>query len=202
MIFFNYGDKEKEYLSKRDNVMKGLIEKYGHIEREVNPDPFSALVSSIISQQISTKAAITVEKRLLDKSGELSANKLDALTLEDIQECGLSFRKSGYIKGITGAVIEGQLDFERLKALSDEEIIKTLVSLKGVGKWTVEMMLIFSFGRENVLSFDDLGIRRGIESAYGLDEVKKEQHPYFRGLFSPYGTVASLYLWEESSNRQ
>lgn len=202
MIFFNYGDKEKKYLSNRDHVMKGLIEKYGHIEREVNPEPFSALVSSIISQQISTKAAITVEKRLVDKSGELSANKLDALTLEDIQECGLSFRKAGYIKGITGAVIEGQLDFERLKALSDEEIIKSLVSLRGVGKWTAEMMLIFSFERENVLSFDDLGIRRGIESAYGLDEVKKEQYPYFKDLFSPYGTVASLYLWEESSNRQ
>lgn len=202
MKYFNYGDKEKEYLSNRDHVMRGLIEKYGHIEREVNPDPFSALVSSVVSQQISTKAAITVERRLVEKSGGLSANKLNCLTLEDIQECGLSFRKAGYIKGIAEAVIEGQIDFESLKALSDGEIIQTLVGLKGVGKWTAEMMLIFSFGRENVLSFDDLGIRRGLESAYELAEVKKELHPYFRELFSPYGTVASLYLWKESANRQ
>lgn len=201
MEYFKYGNKEKEYLSERDIVMKALIEKHGHIDRVVNPDPFSALVGSVISQQISTKAAETVERRLVQRTGGLSANKLDALSLEEIQECGLSFRKAGYIKGIVDAAIKGVVDFNALKVLPDEEIIRSLVGLKGVGRWTAEMMLIFSFGRKDVLSFDDLGIRRGLERAYGLEEVRKEHHPHFRELFSPYGTVASLYLWEEASNQ-
>ena len=201
MEFFRYGNEEKEYLAKRDPVMKGLIEKHGHVEREVNPDPFSALVSSIISQQISTKAAETVEGRLLEKAGGLSARRLDELSIQDIQQCGLSFRKAGYIKGIAEAQMSGAVDFDSLKKLPDEEIIRSLVGLKGVGRWTAEMMLIFSFGRKDVLSFDDLGIRRGLQRAYGLEEISKDHHLRFRDLFSPYGTVASLYLWEEASNK-
>jgi 3-methyladenine DNA glycosylase/8-oxoguanine DNA glycosylase len=201
MEFFRYGNEEKEYLAKRDPVMKGLIEKHGHVEREVNPDPFSAIVGSIISQQISTKAAETVEGRLLEKAGGLSARKLDELSIQDIQQCGLSFRKAGYIKGIAEAQMSGAVDFDSLKKLPDEEIIRSLVGLKGVGRWTAEMMLIFSFGRKDVLSFDDLGIRRGLQRAYGLEEISKDHHLRFRDLFSPYGTVASLYLWEEASNK-
>jgi 3-methyladenine DNA glycosylase/8-oxoguanine DNA glycosylase len=201
MEFFRYGNEEKEYLAKRDPVMKGLIEKHGHVEREVNPDPFSAIVGSIISQQISTKAAETVEGRLLEKAGGLSARRLDELSIQDIQQCGLSFRKAGYIKGIAEAQMSGAVDFDSLKKLPDEEIIRSLVGLKGVGRWTAEMMLIFSFGRKDVLSFDDLGIRRGLQRAYGLEEISKDHHLRFRDLFSPYGTVASLYLWEEASNK-
>jgi len=201
MEYFKYGKEEKEYLAARDRVMKSLIEKHGHIEREVNSDPFSALVGSIISQQISTKAAETVEGRLVQRAGELSVNSIGGLSLEEIQECGVSFRKAGYIKGIVEAVLNGAVDFEALKELPDEEIIKSLVGLKGVGRWTAEMMLIFSFGRKDVLSFDDLGIRRGLQRAYGLEEIKKDLHPHFRELFTPYGTVASLYLWEEASNQ-
>lgn len=200
MEYFRYGDEEKKYLAARDSIMKGLIEKHGHIDREINPDPFSALVGSIISQQISTKAAETVERRLVQRAGQLSVKKLDGLSLEEIQECGLSFRKAGYIKGIVQAANDGSVDFEALKSLTDDEIVRSLVGLKGVGRWTAEMMLIFSFGRKDVLSFDDLGIRRGLMRAYGLEEISKDQHPHFRDLFSPYGTVAALYLWEEASN--
>ena len=200
MEYFRYGDEEKDYLAGRDPIMKGLIQKHGHIEREINPDPFSALVGSIISQQISTKAAETVEGRLVHRAGGLTAKNLHNLSLEEIKECGLSFRKAGYIKGITEAAISGAVSFEVLKNLSDDEVIKTLVGLKGVGRWTAEMMLIFSLARRDVLSLDDLGIRRGIQRAYGLEEVKKDQPSYFRDLFSPYGTVASFYLWEEASN--
>ncbi|MGM0395733.1 MAG: DNA-3-methyladenine glycosylase family protein [Bacillota bacterium] len=202
MEYFEYGSKEKEYLSKRDPVIRDLIEKYGHIQREINPDPFSALVGSIISQQISTKAAETVEARLLVKAGELSPDKLWRMSEEEIQECGLSFRKAGYIKGIAQAAVEGKVDFEGLREMENHEIVESLVCLKGVGKWTAEMMLIFSYQRMDVLSFDDLGIRRGLSRAYGLEEIRKEQHDRFRELFSPYGTVASLYIWEESSNKE
>ena len=198
MEYFKYGDLEKEYLSKVNPVMKGLIEKHGHIERKVNKDHFSALVSSIIGQQISTKASLTVEKRLFDKSGGLSVESLVEMSEHDIQQCGLSFRKAGYIKGIAQAAKDGSIDFYRLRELENQEIIKSLVSLKGVGKWTAEMMLIFSFERMDVINFEDLGIRRGLERAYGIEKVKKEHHEYFKELFSPYATVASFYLWEES----
>lgn len=198
MHYYKYGQKEIDYLKSRDRKLGQVIDELGFIKREVNPDVFDSLVTSIIGQQISTKAAVTVTNRLKEMVGEISAETLYNTRVEDIQECGMTMRKAGYIKGIAEAAIDDKVDFDGLHRLSDEEIVKELVKLKGVGEWTAEMMLIHTFQRPDVLSYKDLGIRRGIERLYGLEEVRKEEFEECRERYSPFGTVTSVYLWEVS----
>ncbi|MEL1135507.1 DNA-3-methyladenine glycosylase [Desulfitobacterium sp. THU1] len=194
-MIFPYGLKEIEYLKAQDPVLGQAIDQIGMIEREVTPQLFEALISSVVSQQISKKAAETVWNRLQTLLGEVNAEQIDRTELEAIQGCGMSMRKAGYIKGIAEAAQRGEVDFEKLPTLSDEEIIKLLPALPGVGVWTAEMLLIFSLCRPDVVSFKDLAIRRGMMNCYGLDELTKETFEHYRQKYSPYGSVASLYLW-------
>lgn len=196
MEMFIYGEKEKNHLRDADETMKRLIGSLGHIERAVEPDIFKALISSIISQQISTKAAETVKERLSLKAGEISAESISRMSFEELRTCGLSGRKTEYILGAARASIDGEVDFNTLYLMDDQEVINTLVSLKGVGVWTAEMMLIFSLQRPNVFSYLDLGIRRGIMRAYGLKELSKAEFELLRVKLAPYCTVASLYFWK------
>lgn len=198
MNYFVYGDKEIEYLKKKDKKLGAAIDRIGMIKREIDLDPFSALISSIVSQQISSKAAITVNSRLNDLVGEINPENLSKVNIEDIQKCGMSIRKATYIKGITEAATTKTIDFNNLQLLSDDEIIEKLTSLYGVGVWTAEMLMIFSLGRMNILSYKDLAIRRGMMSLYNLKELTKEDFEKYRKRYSPYGSVASLYLWELS----
>ena len=112
-----------------------------------------------------------------------------------IQACGMSTRKAEYIKGAAEAALSGQVDFTALHKLSDEDIIIKLSSLHGVGVWTAEMLLIFSLCRPDVVSFKDLAICRGMMNLYGLKELPREKFERYRKRYSPYGSVASLYLW-------
>lgn len=199
MNYYKYGKKEMDYLKEKDPALGREIDKIGIIKRPVNPDVFSSLISSIISQQISTKSALTVKGRLIDLIGEINPENIGEMDIEDIQKCGMSMRKASYIKGIGEAALSKAIDFHNLNKLSDEEVIKELISLKGVGEWTAEMLLIHSLERQDILSFKDLGIRRGIMRLYDLEDLSKEEFEIYRNKFSPYGTVASLYLWEISS---
>lgn len=200
MTYFKYTDKEIECLKKNDKILGEAIDRIGRINRKIEPEIFSALISSIISQQISTKAAITVKDRLIELIGEINPENLNDKSIEDIQKCGMSLRKAGYIKGVAEASINGIIDFNNLHKLSDEEVIKELIKLKGVGEWTAEMLLIHSLSRPNILSYKDLAIRRGIMKLYGLVELSKEEFEIYRNRYTPYGTVASLYLWEISKD--
>lgn len=165
------------------------------IKREINPDPFAALVQSIASQQISSKAAQTVCSRLHSLPGGLTPASIMQADLTAIQQCGMSLRKAEYIKGIAEAAVSGIINFDDLHNLSDEEIIQQLSSLRGVGVWTAEMLLIFSLQRPDVVSYGDLAIRRGMMKLYGLKDLPKEKFERYRKRYSPYGSVASLYLW-------
>ncbi|EHL06644.1 hypothetical protein SDC9_29537 [bioreactor metagenome] len=195
MVFFPYGSKEIEHLKTRDKVLGQAIERIGMIERGITPDLFEALISSVVSQQISKKAAETVWNRLQTLLGEISAEKIALADLEAIQGCGMSMRKAGYIKGVAAAAQRGEVDFQELPTLSDEEIIQSLSALPGVGVWTAEMLLIHSLCRPDVVSYRDLAIRRGMMNCYGLEELSKETFEHYRKKYSPYGSVASLYLW-------
>lgn len=200
MKYFKYANKEMDYLKERDPILGAAIDRIGFVKREVNPDIFSALISSIISQQISTKAAITVKNRLLELVGEIKPENIIKLDLEEIQKCGMSMRKADYINSIAEAVINKAVDLNNLNKLSDGEVIKELTKLKGVGEWTAEMLLIHSLQRPNVLSFKDLGIRRGLMRLYSLDHISKDEFEVYRNRYSPYNTVASIYLWKISEN--
>ena len=197
MFYFKYSDKEIDYLRKKDKKLSAVIDRIGMIKRKVNPDLFGALVESVVGQQISGKAAATVRNRLYDLS-KLDAAKLHAMTVEEIQACGVSMRKAGYIKGIAEAAVSKTVDFDMLKEMTDREIIEVLTKLKGVGVWTAEMLLIFSLMRPDVVSYGDLAIRRTMKELYGHKELTKERFLRYAKRYSPYGSVASLYLWEMS----
>lgn len=193
--FFEYGQKEIDYLKLKDKKLGAAIDQIGLIRREVIPDPFTALISSVVSQQISNKAADTVWDRLVNLLGEITPERIIQAELLAIKQCGMSVRKAEYILGIAEAAATGTVDFKTLSTLSDEEIIKKLSSLRGVGVWTAEMLLIFSLQRPDVVSYKDLAICRGMMNLYGLKEVPKEKFERYRKRYSPYGSVASLYLW-------
>jgi len=198
MHIFEYGQKETEYLKSRDKKLGAAIARIGVIKREIIPDPFIALVSSVVGQQISNKAAKTVWDRMNKLLGDITPENIVKVGISEIKGCGMSERKAGYIKGIAEAAISGKVDFNTLHTLSDQEIIKKLSSLHGVGVWTAEMLLIFSLCRPDVVSCKDLAICRGMMNLYGLKELSKEKFEKYRKRYSPYGTVASLYLWELS----
>jgi DNA-3-methyladenine glycosylase II len=165
------------------------------IQRQVIPDLFTALVNSIVSQQISAKAAVTVWDRLVGKIGEINPGSILSAGPEEIQQCGLSHRKVKYITGICEAVKTGKLDLQQLGLMTDVQVIDCLSSLNGIGKWTAEMLMIFSLERPDVVSWGDLAIQRGMMKLYGLKSLSKEQFDRYARRYSPYGSVASLYLW-------
>lgn len=195
---FLYGQKEIEHLQKRDKRLGRAIERIGHIEREVTPDLFTALITSIVSQQISAKAADTVIARLLSFLGCITPQRVASASSEAIQQCGMSMRKAQYIHSCAASVLRGDIDLESLHSLDDAAVIAHLSSLKGIGVWTAEMLLIFSMQRGDVVSWGDAAIRRGMMRLYGLPALTKAQFEACRKRYSPYGSTAALYLWELS----
>lgn len=201
MEYFPYSETEINYLKSKDLILGNEIDKIGIIKRAINTDLFSSLVESIVGQQISSAAAKTVNARLLDKARDYKAESIFALGINEIQSCGLSFRKATYIYEICEKVINKELDLESLQQLNDDDVIKELVKLKGIGKWTAEMLMIFSMKRPNILSFDDLAIHRGMRMLYQLESIDKLTFENYRQLYSPFASTASLYLWEISSGK-
>jgi len=196
-LYFEYGETELAHLRKKDKKLGAAIDRMGMIRRRINSDPFASLVESIVGQQISNKAASTVCGKLSDLCG-IDAHSLHILPLEEIQLCGMSMRKAKYIKNIADADVNKHIDFDSFPSKTDDEIIQELTAIKGVGVWTAEMILIFSLMRPNVVSYGDLAIRRGMMSLYGLKELPKEKFARYAKRYAPYGSVASLYLWEMS----
>lgn len=194
MKIFNYGQKEIEYLKSCDKTLGDYIDKVGHISREINDDLFCSLATSILGQQISNKALETVLQRLKEKA-EISPQGIYALGVDEIKACGTSYRKAQNLLSLAKKVVEGTICLESLKNESDEQVVKMLVSLDGVGVWTAQMALIFSLGRQNVLSYGDFGVKKGLCLLYGLDKIDKKTFEFFRQKFSPYCTIASFYLW-------
>ncbi len=193
---FRYGQTEIDHLTRRDRKLGAAIEAIGAIRREIRPDAFSALVMSIAGQQISNKAARAIRGRLHSLfGGDITPERIAETGLPEMRDCGLSARKAEYIKGIADASLRGEIDFSRLKEMADAEIIDALSSLRGIGVWTAEMLLLFSLCRPDVVSWGDQAIRRGMMNLYGLKNLSREQFERYRKRYSPYGSVASLYLW-------
>lgn len=194
--YFQYGTQEIEYLKRADKQLAVVIDDVGIIQRAIIPDLFTALVHSIVSQQISNKARNTVWNRIITQLQEITPAGIDALSLDELQQFGISFRKAGYIKSAAEKVLVGSLDIEALDTMSDDEVIATLTKLDGVGRWTAEMLMLFSMQRPNVFSYGDLAIKRGIEKVYNLPAVDRAIFNMLWERYSPYASVASLYLWE------
>lgn len=193
--YFVYGTTEVDYLTSRDRKLGAAIERIGPIQRAVNPNLYSALVNSIVGQQISTKAQATIWQRMQDRFKPFEPETLGVLPVEELQSCGISTRKATYIKEMTEAVLARQLDLEALQTMSDKEVCTELTKLRGIGIWTAEMLLTFSLQRPDIVSYGDLAILRGMRMLYRHRQITPQLFNKYRKRYSPYGTVASLYLW-------
>lgn len=193
--YFEYGEKEKQWLRTRDPVLSAAMDEIGHVHREVQPDLFKALINSIVGQQISTKAHVTIWNRMQERFAPITPENFENLRAEDIQTCGISMRKALYIKSIADAVSGGVLDLTLLPAMTDAEISASLVQLKGIGLWTAEMLMIFSMQRPDILSWDDLAIQRGLRMLYRHRAITPKLFAKYKKRYSPHASVASLYLW-------
>ncbi len=186
------------YLSGIDPVMAEAIRRVGPCTLTPNPDIFEALVDAIISQQISVKAADTMVARVRKvlPDGLITPGALIALDHDDLRALGLTTPKSRYIRNLTEQVVSGELDLEQLSQLDDEMVINKLTALKGIGRWTAEMILIFSLARPDVLPIDDLGFLEGVREAYSLPARPTSKEMRSRGeLWRPFRTFATWYMW-------
>lgn len=193
--YFRYGEKETEYLKQRDPVLGRAIDQIGHIYRPVIPDMFQALLNSIIGQQISTKAQETIWKRMLEQFSPVTPEHIGGISAGELQTCGISMRKAEYIKLIAETVLDGSLDLSELHKLTDDEVCSRLSRIKGIGVWTAQMLMTFSMERMDIISWDDLAIHRGLRMLYHHRKITPQLFAKYKRRYSPYATVASLYLW-------
>lgn len=194
-----YADAEK-HLTKACPNLKTLIKAVGPCTLSPNPDAFGTLARSIISQQISTKAAASITQRvvtLCGKKGLRPQPLLDA-TDEAIRACGISAGKLLSLRSLANYFAERPTLSRQLKKQTDEEVIETLLPIRGVGVWTAQMFLIFSLGRLDVLPVGDLGFRAGVQELYGLPELPTPQELTTRATaWQPYRSIATWYMWRQ-----
>ncbi len=191
-------DTATTYLSSADPIMADVIALVGPCTLVPNPNIFEALVDAIISQQISVKAADAILARLRTTlpDGLITPEALLLLEHDALRVAGLSTPKARYVRDLTERVASGQLNLERLSELDDEAVINELIVVKGIGRWTAEMMLIFSLGRPDVLPVDDLGFVEGVRQAYALEARPTGKEMLERGeAWRPYRTFATWYMW-------
>ena len=198
-------DKATKHLSKNDPVLSVLIGQFPAPEFKKHTNYYYALASSIISQQLSVKAASTIEGRFKDlfDGGFPSPEQILEKDIEELRAVGLSRPKAGYIQDLALKIIDGTVSFETINTLSNEEIIAELTKVKGIGVWTVHMFLIFCMGRLDVLPTGDLGIRNGVKKLYGLGELVEPKDVEIiaeKNNWRPYESVASWYIWQSLNN--
>lgn len=194
-------------LTKRDPILGSVIEKAGLPTISPHKNYYQELVESIVSQQLSVKAAATILKRFVSlfPDGDFpTPEQILQKDIEELRSVGLSRQKGSYIQDLALKVIDGSVQFSHLDILSNEDVIKELTQIKGVGVWTVHMFLMFCMGRLDVLPIGDLGIKNGIQKLYNLDHaptpdeitVIANEHNWH-----PYETVASWYVWHSLDNK-
>jgi DNA-3-methyladenine glycosylase II len=197
--------RARRVLMRRDPVLAPIVRKYKHRTFLDTPslDPFSALVRTITSQQLSTKAAATIHRRILDlmPGGVATPEAIEKTADEALRSAGLSRQKIAYVRDLAKHASNGELPLHSLNALGDEDVITAITKVKGLGRWSAEMFLMFRLHRADVLPVDDLGIVVAVQRLYGLrkrpkaDRLRKIAEPW-----RPYRTVACWYLWRSLEN--
>lgn len=194
-LYFQYGEQELAYLKSKDKKLAAVIERVGPIKRAVDGDLFSSVLHHIIGQQISTKAQQTIWTKLTAELELITPDTILACGRDRLQAFGTTWKKADYILDFAQKVQSGKFGIEALNGMTDAEAIAALCSLKGIGVWTAEMILLFCLQRPDVLSYDDLAIRRGLRMLYRHKALDRERFERYRRRYSPCGSVASLYLW-------
>jgi len=186
------------HLRKADPVIHGVVKAVGRCTLKPQRDRFGMLVRSIISQQISTAAARSIRGRLEARiaPSKISPEVLAGLTFDELRSVGLSSQKATYMHDLAAKVADGTVRLAKVGRMEDEEIIEELIQVKGIGRWTAQMFLIFSLGRPDVFPPDDLGIKVALRNLYGLADLptKAEAHA-IAAPWTPHSTSATWYLW-------
>ena len=186
----------------RDPIMKPLIEKYGELSLTESKDYFDDLISAIIGQLLSGKAADTIYKRIAALCGGVTPESILAVPDEALRAAGSSYGKIRCMKALAQAVVDKAVDLENIKQYDDDEVIRQLTVIKGIGRWTAEMFLIFSLAREDVFSFGDGGLNSAVNRLYGNGAaLSKSEIKTITEKWQPYRSYASLYLWRSLDNR-
>lgn len=194
MKTFKYGDKEINVL-KKDKTLSRVIEKYKKIEWEIDDNVFSSIFHQVLAQMLSNKVQEVIFSRAkVLFNGNINPESVKNCKIEELKSIGISNKKAESLIKIAEYFSINKIDDTFFIDKSDEEVISFLTSFMGIGKWTAEMVLIFALERVNVLSLSDYGLRKGIKILYNKD--LEDNYDYFYALFSPYSSVASLYLWK------
>lgn len=194
--FLPYPDHALDHLTDRDTALGRAICHFGRLERPVDPDPFTALASAITGQLISTKAYDAIWARLKDELQTVTPQSVHVSGPEVLRTCGLTQNKAAALHQAASAILSGAFDMNAAATMDDEAAIHHLSSLKGVGRWSSEITLIHGFLRLNILSYGDAAIRRGMSNLYGIPTIGKDFFETCKTAYSPYGSVASFYLWK------
>ncbi len=191
-----YWPEAKAHLARRDRVLRKLIRTYPDAELRTRGDAFQTLARSIVGQQISVKAAQSIWNRFAEAAGQVTPANVVALPEPAMRACGFSAQKVAYVKDLAGHFHGGLVKPRRWPRMDDEAIIEDLVRVKGIGRWSVEMFLIFHMMRPNVLPVDDLGLRRAMERRYNDGEpLTKAEMRELAQPWAPWSSVATWYLW-------
>src|SRR5918996_5194903 len=189
-------------LMRADKVLRRVMEAQGPIHPDIDrrgsrPDPWEALARAIVGQQLSTRAAASIWEKLVGIfDGEMTPEAVLRRRPATLRKAGLSNAKVEFLRDLAKRVSDGRLDLKELRKLPDEDIVAKLLEVKGVGRWTAEMFLIFHLGRADVVSTGDLGIRRAVQIAYGMDELPgPAELERIAEPWRPHRTLACLYLW-------
>ena len=190
---------------KRDNNMNVLIEKFGSPNFKIGQDYFQSLLRSIVFQQLNGKAAQTIYERfvsLIPATSNLCPNEVLKLDKDDMRKAGLSFQKINYVKNLADYFENNSLQKKDVEEMTDEEISKELIQIKGIGQWTVDMFLMFTLNRADILPYKDLGIQKGIMKIFKMKNLpsKKEMENCSRK-WRPYRTIACWYLWRMADDK-
>ncbi len=194
-MYIKYGEKEISYLSKKDKKLRDAIAQIGHVYRAQQDDLFTSLILHIVGQQISVSAVATIWNRMQECMPIMNAVAIQEISIDALQGCGLTFRKVEYMKNLAQHVLDKTIDLDSLYEKSDEQVIQELSSLKGIGVWTVEMLLISCMKRQDIISYRDLAILRGMRMLYRHKEITPALFEKYKKRYSPYASVASIYLW-------
>ena len=191
-----YWDRAKRALARRDPVMAGIVRAHPKVFLVYRGEPFFTLTRAIVGQQISVKAAQSVWDRLCACVGEMTPQNILARKRPDLRACGLSDRKTEYIADLAQHFADGRIHVHRWPQMGDEEIIAELVEVRGIGRWTAEMFLIFHLLRPNVLPLDDVGLIKGISVNYFSGEpVSRAEAREVGDAWAPFRSVATWYIW-------
>ena len=192
-----------QYLCKADSNLEKIIKVVGKYSIKIRNDPFQSLIESIIYQQLAGKAANAIYNRFINyyDNKEITPARILNSSNDNLKKVGLSNRKIDYLKDLASHIYDGRINLEELPKMNDEEIINKLVNVKGIGRWTSEMFLIFSLGRQDVLPVTDLGVRKAIQKVFSLSELPKPHTMIeIAEPWRPYRSIATWYLWKSLSN--